>query len=307
MDGRHLVAIGKMEVRLFIRQGAALSAIAHVSMLTLIVLFSEVHPFRKMTAEPVAVDLVRADEIEKKPEQPPEPTPPQQKPPLDFTQLAKPDIAKSEVKSEIKPDIKPAADKPDAMKQVTMKQDVPAAAPAMADPPQEVRANRQEAPARPQPLPPASSPSPALGYTPAEPDITVKYHVVLGLPEGLAPTAAGKRPGDDFDATASAPADLSANMIGEFRRHLKTCAKLPASVAPSDSLVVKLRVLMTVDGKLAADPLVGGGSANPKAFDLLRSAMDALKACQPYSMLPADRYGEWKVLDLDLTPQDFSF
>jgi hypothetical protein len=23
-------------------------------------------------------------------------------------------------------------------------------------------------------------------------------------------------------------------------------------------------------------------------------------------MLPADRYGEWKVLDLDFTPRDFS-
>ncbi len=25
-----------------------------------------------------------------------------------------------------------------------------------------------------------------------------------------------------------------------------------------------------------------------------------------YRMLPADRYGEWKVLDLDFTPKDFS-
>jgi hypothetical protein len=34
--------------------------------------------------------------------------------------------------------------------------------------------------------------------------------------------------------------------------------------------------------------------------------MDALQACQPYTMLPVDRYGEWRVLDLTLTPQDFS-
>jgi hypothetical protein len=31
-----------------------------------------------------------------------------------------------------------------------------------------------------------------------------------------------------------------------------------------------------------------------------------LQACQPYTMLPADRYGEWNVLDLTFTPQDFS-
>lgn len=305
MDGRHPVPIGKMEVRQIIRQGVTLSAIAHVLLLALIVLFSEVHPFGAVTAEPIAVDLVRSDEIEKKLAQP-EPTPtPTPSPQVDFTQLTKADATKAD------------ATKPDAAKPDMVKQDAPAAsppaAPPAADPPpqrQTARPNRQEASARPQPppLPAAPSPSPALGYTPAEPDITVKYHVVLGLPEGLAPPPAvsGKQRNDDFDATASTAADLSSGLIGEFRRHLKTCAKLPASVAPSDSLVVKLRLLMTVDGRLAADPLVGGGSANPKAFDLLHSAIDALKACQPYSMLPADRYGEWKVLDLDLTPQDFS-
>jgi len=34
-------------------------------------------------------------------------------------------------------------------------------------------------------------------------------------------------------------------------------------------------------------------------------AIRALQACQPYAMLPADRYGEWKVLDLSFTPRDF--
>jgi hypothetical protein len=304
-----------MEVRQIIGQGVTLSAIAHVSMLALIVLFSEVHPFGAVTAEPIAVDLVRSDEIEKKPEQvEPTPTPTPQTPPVDFSQLTKPDATKPDAtRSDA---TKPDAAKPEAAKPDTMKQDAPAAsapaAPPAADPPpqrQTARPNRQEASARPQPPPAAKpSPSPALGYTPAEPDVTVKYHVMLGLPQDLAPPPAvsGKPPSDDFDASASAAADLSSSLIGEFRRHLKTCAKLPASVAPSDSLVVKLRLIMTVDGRLAADPLVGGGSANPKAFDLLRSAIDALKACQPYSMLPADRYGEWKVLDLDLTPQDFS-
>ena len=43
-----------------------------------------------------------------------------------------------------------------------------------------------------------------------------------------------------------------------------------------------------------------------KAIELLHSAIAGLKQCQPYKMLPADRYGEWKVLDLDFTPKDFS-
>jgi hypothetical protein len=131
---------------------------------------------------------------------------------------------------------------------------------------------------------------------------------MLGLPETLPPPAAssGSTGGDGFDATASSEANISSSVISDFRRHLKSCSKLPASITPSDRLVVKLRVQMTVDGMLATDPLVAGGSANPKALDLLRSAVQALKACQPYTMLPTDRYGEWKVLDLNFTPRDFS-
>jgi len=47
-------------------------------------------------------------------------------------------------------------------------------------------------------------------------------------------------------------------------------------------------------------------SASEKGPLLMKSAISALQACQPYAMLPVDRYGEWKVLDLSFTPKDFS-
>jgi hypothetical protein len=31
----------------------------------------------------------------------------------------------------------------------------------------------------------------------------------------------------------------------------------------------------------------------------------ALTACQPYMMLPPDRYREWQMLELSFTPRDF--
>ena len=34
-------------------------------------------------------------------------------------------------------------------------------------------------------------------------------------------------------------------LIAAFRRHLKTCSKLPASLSGADDVKVKLRVLMT--------------------------------------------------------------
>jgi hypothetical protein len=120
---------------------------------------------------------------------------------------------------------------------------------------------------------------------------------MLGLPPDT--------PGDGFDAAASAKADIASSLVAEFRRHLKTCSKLPETIAPSDKIKIKLRVLMTPQGKLAAEPVLIEASASTKGPALMQSAISALEACQPYAMLPADRYGEWKQLDLSFTPQDF--
>ena len=129
--------------------------------------------------------------------------------------------------------------------------------------------------------------------------------MLLGLPVDLPPDGPKDRPGDGFDAPASKPADVASNLVAEFRRHLKTCSKLPAAVAPSDKIKIKLRVVMTPEGRLAAEPVLIEASASAKGPALMQSAIGALEACQPYAMLPADRYGEWKVLDLSFTPQDF--
>jgi len=42
-----------------------------------------------------------------------------------------------------------------------------------------------------------------------------------------------------------------------------------------------------------------------KGVAIVKSAMSALQACQPYKMLPRDLYGEWKVMDLPFSPRDF--
>jgi hypothetical protein len=76
-------------------------------------------------------------------------------------------------------------------------------------------------------------------------------------------------------------------------------------VTRSDKVFVKLRVLMTPQAKLAAEPILIEGTASVKALELKQRAVMAHNACQPYNMLPPDHYGEWKVLDLSFTPQDF--
>jgi hypothetical protein len=39
---------------------------------------------------------------------------------------------------------------------------------------------------------------------------------------------------------------------------------------------------------------------------LMQSAIRALRKCQPYNMLPPDKYKDWKTLDLSFTPHDMA-
>jgi len=273
-----------MELRRIIPSDITASAVAHVSLLTLLVLFSDVRPFGAVTAEQIPVEIVTPQELAEQ-QMPTEPPPPENKPPVpqpDFSQLDKP----------------PADTTPPPSTS-------PAATSAPAAPAQKQASLAPPRAAQPPPSQPA-----APAYKPPEPDVSIKYQVLLGLPPDISPmpppTQSASKGDDNFDAPATEAADIASTLITAFRRHLKTCSKLPASLSGADDVRVKLRVLMTQDGRLAAEPILIEASASMKGPLLMQGAIRALQACQPYAMLPADRYGEWKVLDLNFTPQDFS-
>jgi predicted component of type VI protein secretion system len=283
--GRRRNAANRLEQDQAIRTGVTASAIAHLSIVALLVLMSEVHPFGSST-EPIAVDIVTPQEIE--PEKSKEKLEPEETTPFKLPDPAVP--------------AQQASSSPGA---------APEPAPQTAATPPQTAASQPAS--RPErrgasvaAAPPAQLGSASPAYRPPEPDLSVKYNVLLGLPMDAPPMVNPGKSDDGFDATASSAADISSSVIAEFKKHLKTCSKLPPSVKPSDHIIVKLRVLLAQDGRLAAEPAIGGGSANMKAIELLQSAIAAVKQCQPYKMLPVDRYGEWKVLDLDFTPKDFS-
>jgi len=299
-----------MQLRQLIQPGITASVLAHVLLLGLIVLFSEVHPFGSVTAEPIAVDLVTPEEVPKAQDEKHD----EKQPDNDKLQLQIPnDDASTPAQQAASPPPSPPAAAAKPQQQRTARPDRQAAASAQPQPAQQQPAQQQAAQ---QPTPSTPPPTQPLApqqqqqqpaYTPPEPDVTVKYGGMLGLPETLPPAnSSSDKAGDGIDANASSAANISSSLIAKFRQHLRTCSKLPAAVARSDNVFVKLRVLLTPQAKLAAEPVLIEGSASVKALELKSSAIQALSACQPYDMLPADRYGEWKVLDLSFTPQDFS-
>jgi hypothetical protein len=293
----------KMELRRFIRTDIAASAIAHLSVLALIFVFSEVHPFGAVTAEPISVDIVTPDQV---PEKEPDPGPPSM-PALTDSPGASPQATSEAAGAATPPPVPPSASGRPQQQAALSPARAGKKEAAAAQPQPEVQPQHQ-LPAPSPSLAPAASPSPA--YSPPEPDLTLKYHVMLGLPEDLPPpekpSGPPDKPGDGIDATASSAANVASGVVEEFRRHLKTCSRLPVSVGGSDNVIIKLRVMMAPNGRLARDPILIEASASAKGPLLMQSAITALQACQPYTMLPADRYGEWKVLDLSFSPRDFS-
>lgn len=277
-----------MERWQFIRWGIAASVLVHVVIAAVIFLSTDVRRFEPPTAEEVAVDIVDPDPPLTTPEAAPSPSP---SPELT---LPKPDVSSA-------PSSAPASSAA-APQPAPSQSPVPPA--ARDEGPQQPKAAAQA-----QPQPPAPAPMPQAGpsYVPAEPDLTVKYGVMLGLPPPLSPLPdadTGPKEGD-APAGSSASSNLAANLTGAFREHLKRCSKLPGSVSRSDNIMVKLRVVMTPNGRLAAEPDVIEVTNPIKAVALKQAAVNALTACQPYAMLPPDRYKEWKVLELSFTPQDF--
>ena len=83
--------IGAMNRRQIIPSDMTASAIAHLSLLALLFVFSDVHPFGAAAPESIAVDIVAPQDIPQQPEIENKPEPvPTPLPQLDFMALEKP-------------------------------------------------------------------------------------------------------------------------------------------------------------------------------------------------------------------------
>lgn len=297
-----------MEPRKIIRTDIAASAIAHLMLVALIILISEVHPFHSAPPETVAVDIVTPEQVkqenakaeegaqEEVKEKPPEPLPEFKLPNFDLTEKADATSKPAPAKEKAPPQ-KRASEQP----QQKQPQPQPSQVPPQQPLPQPQAAQPPPAMPHPQAAPPA--------YQAPEPDVTVKYGVMLGLPPELpplpkdAPKDALKD--DGGDAKDSIGAKLPPEIIAELRRHLRTCSKLPAGIAPTDAVRIRLRAVLATDGTLARPPILIEAPPSAKGVAIVESAKSALQACQPYKMLPVDKYEEWKVMDLSFAPGDF--
>jgi outer membrane biosynthesis protein TonB len=303
--------------KLFMRSGVIISAVGHVAAVLLAVLFTGANPFDSVATEAIAVDIISPSEVP--PDQPqaaaPEKTPePARESPPEFNfELGMSTTPLPPTPPAPSPTTKPAqqAAQPRAKQQQSGRQPAAQAAASQAAAPQ-VAAPQGAAPqgaAKPPPPaspPPAAPPPPAAMQPPAaqEADKEANQPTTVADLFGMPLTLPGGRLGGGFDAPAYESAKIERGSVDAFRARLKTCAALPAGVSPGEKISLVVRVQLKPDGTLAGKPTLIEASASPKGPLLLQSLLGGLTKCQPYNMLPADKYQEWKSIDMRFTPND---
>ena len=254
-----------------IRIAAAASVAAHVLLLALVV-SAGVYPYDQAGSQAITVDLVTPDAA------PPPPAAQDQQP----LTLPEPQA--------------PAAQPPQQQPQQQQQQQAAAKPEAPAPQP----AAEAPAPSAAATAPPETPPWPPMGAQ--APDITERYQVMLGLPSTELPP----EPAETGGGEAAESAKIARSDVDKLRAHLRRCATLPGGVARSDKVRIVMRIALTPDGRLASPPALIEASASAKGPALMQAASKALQDCQPYAMLPREKYREWRVLDLSFTPADFN-
>jgi hypothetical protein len=297
------------EPKLFLRPGFAISCIGHMAMLTIGLMFAGANPFEAAPADAITVELVSPSEVETGfavPEAAPaaaaenalsfESAPPtQQSQATASTQQSTASTQQSQVT--------PSTQQPQLTASTQQPPSSPSRATSTLDPrtTRQALAPTQAVPSTPSSMPwfqpPPETPPPAETHEPNPADM---FAMPLALPDG--------KLGGSFDGSpAIDKAGIPNGDIAAFHDRLKSCSKLPAGVNVTDNVKAVVRVFLKPDGTLAGRPeAIRVDGVSRGGGDLYQSIVAALRECQPYTMLPPDKYDEWKVFDLTFTPQSFA-
>jgi hypothetical protein len=271
--------------------GAFISAVCHVGLVSLVML-STPRQF-VATERSIEAELVRADEIDPPKEEQPKEQPKPEKPNVW-------DFPEEKLRIELpkfSPDTRPNSSGPAPSKSSASQPPPGASAPAQPAP-----SNSQQAALSPNPQSSIAQQAPSA---PAQPIAAPSVFDPANIPMLMElPNAAGL-PEKGFDFEATITANISGDDRAAFKAHLRKCWKLPDGLSPAANTRVVLRVYLKRDGALASEPVLIEASASRDGPAVLLAAKAALTACQPYA-LPAEKYREWRILDLTFTPKDMA-
>ena len=280
------------------RLALIVSALGHAAILLVsLMVLARTQPMQGKETEPVTVDIVPEDEIEKPPKKPLNIEFPDQK----ITEEAKKDPVQ-------KPEPAPEKEKVEKPKGEASNE------PMKTAPAQKKTADKSSGGTpRQAAKPPAGEQNPA---GPTERTAAAAATQPTTQPDPFAPDAVPKplylpaiMPGFDarasdysFDALADTVASLPRETFATFHDHLQKCWHPPAGLANAQKLSAVIRIALSPAGTIASEPLLVKASASAEGPALVETAKRALRECQPFGFLPAEKYQEWKILDLSFSP-----
>ena len=97
---------------------------------------------------------------------------------------------------------------------------------------------------------------------------------------------------------AELSADLARTAIDDFKDRLRTCWTTPPDAVGDNRIKVLIRVALQRDGSLLGEPALIQAVATPAGPAVVKSAIAALRKCQPYAFMPAESYKQWRMLDI---------
>jgi hypothetical protein len=113
---------------------------------------------------------------------------------------------------------------------------------------------------------------------------------------------AGGRFGGGFNAPPVETRRAGYDFTMEFRERVSSCSSLPEGMSAGEKISVVMRVFLNRDGTLASQPQLLTPITSAKQQVLMQNSINALQQCQPYTMLPPEKYNQWKKLDLTFYP-----
>jgi hypothetical protein len=241
-----------------------ISALIHAAIMLWLAFAPGAKTFGPASAEPILVDLV---------------------PPQDAPRAAEREPTKSEETKSEQPESEEAKSDP-------VKSELPRPAP------------RKPAPPKPEPI----KPSPEANQRPAPKSNSTT--AAQDSAEERAATAARlawmlNLPVETETSLAAPPSESKSNLasgqIAEFKAQVSKCWVVPSGVPSTPGFDVLIRIALNPDGTLGAKPELIRAPASLAGPPLVESAKRALQQCQPYATLPADKYQDWRILELSFT------
>ncbi len=96
---------------------------------------------------------------------------------------------------------------------------------------------------------------------------------------------------------------LTGNEIEWLISRIGKCWSPPIGMRESGAVIPRIQFEMDIEGNVVGSPRVTNGSSNPLFNVAVRSAINAIYGCAPYSQMPANKYDKWRIIAVRFDPR----